>query len=882
MMMKKTMSYSSKHVRECTEDYFSNVYPYSSDVSLPTNVFMGKYAINNGKEYFEESPQDLTRRMTTNFVNGVQSAKIEHLFGCSPDNIYQEILHLFKDFKYVIPQGSVLSMLGNKQFYGSLSNCFVAGQPHDSYSGIMDKDQELAQFMKRRGGVGLDISSLRPKGAKVSNSAKTSTGAASFMERFSNTTREVAQEGRRGALMLSIDIRHPDVEEFITIKQDLTKVTGANVSVFLRDDFMEAVLNDSDYFLRFPVDAKFFGGSHEVFPYNQLVEFGNIQVKRVKAKDLWEKLVTCAHNTAEPGLMFKDAHDRYSPSHIFPGFENVTTNPCSEIAMGTHDSCRLIVLNFASFVEDPYSESANVDLDKFYKYAYKTQLLADTLVDLEIGAVDRIINKIKLDMSKTDNSLKHIYAKELSLWTNVKEIAEQGRRTGTGFTGLGDMLALLGLKYDSSEAFKVVDKMMNIKMKAELDAMIDLAKTRGAAPAFNIDLVTKNASIKGTFWNFIQNTYPDQWENIKRYGLRNISWSTVAPTGSVSILTATTSGIEPAFMLYYTRRVKVNPSNEDAKVDFVDQNGDKWTEYVVMHPQFENWYYNYFSDEPVKNFNDLTEEERQEVKELSPWHESTAPEIDWVKRVEMQSIVQKYTSHSISSTINLPNDVSVEKVSEIYQKAWEMDLKGITVYRDGCRSGVLVTQDKNEGSDKLVHHDAPKRPKTLPGHCYKIRSGYDMFLVIIGLFGENEDPYEAFVIPYDKEMDISGHSGTMHNCHIVKLDRGMYDLFIHDPTKEQYYNIENFTQYVEEDKEAITRVISSGLRHGIHTKYLVTQLEKGSNITSFTQALARVLKNYIQNGETISGVSCESCGSSNIVFEEGCHKCMDCGSSKCG
>jgi ribonucleoside-diphosphate reductase alpha chain len=837
---------------------------YFNNDELAQSVFEGKYAAFQG-----ETPEQMHRRMAKRFAYKPKVLSREKLsllseYGASRDSLSEEdIYRLFKDFRYIIPQGSVMAVLGTNKV-ASLSNCFVVGQPEDSYGGIMYKDQELAQLMKRRGGVGIDISTLRPAKTKVTNSAGTSTGAASFMERYSNTTREVAQEGRRGALMITIDCRHPDVFEFVNAKKDRTKVTGANISVLLRDDFMEAVQSNSDYILRFPCDLKLEGDEIENYhlDYNELFQFNQGKyLKRIKARDLYNDIVYNAWDNAEPGQMFVDRHWQYSPDAEYPEYKFVTTNPCGEIGMSAYDACRLIVLNLFSFVRHPFTENAYIDFDALYKASYEMQVLADRLVTLELQHISAILDKIIFD-DKESQEIKQI---EEDLWLRISKVAESSRRTGSGFTALGDMLAALNLKYDSNKAKEIITKTMRAKMMGELDATIDMAIIDGPFVGWNKDkeFVRLGNQLygKNPFFDMLIQEFPLQANRMYTYGRRNVSWSTVAPTGSVSILSQTTSGLEPLFQPYYIRRKKINPADSDAKIDFVDQNGDKWKEYGVLHPKFKEWIKT--THNKTDNYVDsLTVNELDQFYKISPWNGSTANDIDWISRIEIQSIIQHYTSHSISSTINVPNNISVAEVEEIYMKSWEMGLKGVTIYRDGCRTGVLVT---NSTPTSNVNN-ADKRPKTLNGEIFSISVQGEPFTVVIG-FLEADIPYEIFA--------FKGH--TLNNCTgvIEKIKSGNYRFT--SGNKEI-----DITSNMESAHESITRLVSMSLRHKVSIKFIVEQLNKpNEDLTKFSKSIARILKKYIENGE-MSTIKCEKCGTKNIVFEQGCSICKNCGDSKCG
>jgi len=863
-------------------DKISEVEYFGSD-ELAASVWRGKYAMEG-----EVNPDDMHLRMAKEFAR-IEEKYITTIEDGTPKtweklSVYgskrkelteDKIYILFKDFKYIVPQGSIMSMLGSNKI-GSLSNCFVIGQPEDSYGGIMQKDQQLVQLMKRRGGVGLDISTLRPSGTTVTNAAKTSTGAVSFMERFSNSTREVAQGGRRGALMLTIDCRHPDVFDFVNVKKDRTKVTGANISVMLRDDFMQAVKNDADYILRFPCDKDIITKC-ENFEYNKLYEFGEGQIKKIKAKELYDSIVENAWENAEPGQMFVDRHHSYSPDSVYPQYKGVTTNPCGEIFMQEYDACRLLALNLFSIVKDPFTNKAEIDYDLLYEIAYEQQRLADDIVDLELEHITRILVKIKSDVTAEDT--KQV---EIDLWEKVYDVASKGRRTGCGFTALGDMLAALNLGYDSDKGLEAIEAVMQTKMKAELDCTIDLAILRGPFDGWDVDkefnwqieLINKieayrDVSGKNNFYQMLVNLFPEQVLRMSNHGRRNISFSTVAPTGSVSILTQTSSGLEPLFMPYYMRRKKVNPNDVGVRVDFTDQNGDTWQEFPVLHPKFKAWINTNFDKLGLSGQEDIeieiSKENLQKAFELSPWYGSTANDIDWSKRVEIQAAIQKYTSHSISSTINLPENVTKEEVSKIYMHAYDSGLKGVTIYRDNCRSGVLVNMD-NKKSDKFEYHDAPKRPEILPIDIHATTSKGVKWNVIVGLF--DNKPYEVFAVPYFTNET---------SLHLQKKKK-RYDILKNNETYS-----EDITAGMTDEQEVITRLCSTSLRHGSDITFLVEQLEKTSgDITSFSKALSRVLKRYARTERLIEKQKCQECKSTNLHYEEACLKCLDCGNSKCG
>ena len=874
-----------------------NVIDYFKGDELAAEVWQEKYALEG-----ENTPDDMHKRMAKEFgrieksyqVEGVEIRNIGKLsqYGISRENLTEDsIYNLFKDFKYIIPQGSIMSQLGAPQI-GSLSNCFVIGQPEDSYGGIFQKDEEMAQLMKRRGGVGIDISTLRPSGAATSNAAKTSTGAISFMHRFSNTTREVAQNGRRGALMISMDINHPDIMDFIKIKRDLTQVTGANISIKLNKKFMEAVEKDEDYWLKFPCNA--IAGvliDKDDIPYGELVtallpigykeEDGALisHVKRIKAREYWDEIIKSAHGVAEPGLMYWDNMVEYSPDGVYEQYKQITTNPCSEIGMQPYDACRLIAVNLFSFVKNPFTDEAEFDYTRFYEVNYEAMRLSDDLIDLEIEHIKRIMDKIKKDPES--NAVK---SREAILWEKILNTATASRRTGLGFTGLGDTLAAMNVKYGSHTGLMITEEIMHTKMMSELDCTIDLAVLRGPFEGWdvNTEFVGVNIGV-GTndFYQFLLDNYPNRCQRMAAFGRRNVSWNTVAPTGTVSLMTQTTSGIEPIYSIYpYVRRKKININDKNIRIDFTDQNGDSWQEFAVIHPKLLKYIEKFKDDidaDKIKFLaeNKVTKKEEEILVELvtkfineigTPWDGSSANDVNWEKRVNIQSVIQKYITHSISSTINLPNDVSEEEVSNIYMESWKKGIKGITVYRDGSRSGVLVSQKETEDGVNFEYKDAIKRPKSLKCDIHTTSSKGVKYNIIVGLL--DKKPYEVFVIP---------HFTNEVTMDLVKIKKCRYDLI-----KECFVYSEDITTEMTDEQEAITRLISTSLRHGADIKYLVEQLNKTTgSIFGFTGSLSRVLKKYIPEGAK-STVICNDCGSDQVIFEEGCSKCLNCGSSKCG
>lgn len=833
--------------------------------------------------------QSVAVRLTENELNILLTIKTN----LNVDN------NLYNSLKYAIKNGKIgLALLFNlldkqlideKLFNNILSRTKIQKINFDSFEKFKYIDIEVEDNNNYYAGdfgfvnihnCGVDISVLRPNGSKVSNAAGSSTGAVSFMERFSNTTREVAQFGRRGALMITMDVRHPDIFDFVNIKQDPTKVTGANISVMLRNDFMQSVKEDADYLLRWPCEASC-AVEWEEFEYNKnvVLDGGKLIVRKIKAKELWDLIIKCAHNTAEPGLMFLDNHWDFAPDSVYPQYKGVTSNPCSEIMTQKYDSCRLMAINMFSFVNEPFTNNAVFNYEEWRKVSYEQQVLADILVDLEIDHIDKILEKIKSDPEPL--SVKRT---ELELWEKMKETALNSRRTGCGFTALGDTLAALGLKYDSDESLQIIDKILSVKFESELNATIDLAIIKGAfggwtpESEFVLDNEDKPIQGKNAFYQFVLDSFPETAKRMAKFGRRNVSVSTVAPTGSLSLLTQTTSGLEPIFMVIYTRRKKINPS-ENHRVDFVDQNGDSWMEYPVMHPKFVNWYYKYCENSLIQ-FDSLSQcksyleslpiADINKIVELSPWYKATANDINWEQRVKMQGIIQKYVTHSISSTINLPNSVSVDEVSEIYLQSWENNLKGVTVYRDGCRSGVLVSNETPSTSNTFDYNDAIKRPKELPCSIDTVSVQKNKFTVLVGLL--DEKPYEVFVVPSVVMKDYK-------TGFISKKSQGNYTLTC--SMDEEISILKDLTSNMTDEQEAITRLVSTSLRHGANVKFICEQLQKTKGeLNSFSKAIARVLKKHIPDGEK-STMKCDNCGSDEVVFEEGCQICKSCGNSKC-
>jgi ribonucleoside-diphosphate reductase alpha chain len=828
---------------------------YFDGDELAATTWMNKYAMKNGDgNYIETSPDDMHKRMAKQFARietkygsatelGAKTALLSDYGQQRHPMTKDEIYNLFRGFKYVIPQGSVMAALGNTHMLASLSNCVVIPEVYDSYGGIMYTDQQLVQLFKRRCGVGLDMSTIRPSGLRVNNAAGSTSGAVSFMERFSNTTREVSQNGRRGALMITMDITHPDVEDFVTIKQDLTKVTGANVSVRISDEFMKAVRDNKQFTHRWPIDAK----KPKI-------------TKKVNARELWNTIIQCAHNTAEPGLIFWDRQHYYSTSSVYPEFKNTSTNPCSEIAMQGGDSCRLIAINLYSFVEEPFTENAKFNHKKFWKTTYEAQRLMDDLVDLELEAIERILDKVK-----SDPEPDHIKQVEIDTWQLLYDAGKKGRRTGLGFTALADACAALGLKFDSDEALAEMEQMMRTKCDAEFNCSIDMAIERGQFEAFD-----KKIEDTSEFVQMLKKEFPNIYERMMQHGRRNISISTVAPTGTLSMLAQTSSGIEPVFLTSYKRRRKIMESTPDANVSFVDELGDRWEEFTVYHPKLKTW----------MNINNRTDDTG------NPYDGSTAPEIDWVQRVKLQAMVQKYVTHSISSTINLPENVSQEKVGDIYLKSWEQGVKGITVYRDGSRSGVLISTEekKEEAADAIVETRPPRRPKKLEAEVVRFQNDKEKWIAVIGLL--NGKPYEIFTGKAEEAFHLPAWA---EKGWIIK-DRdedgnARYDFQYTD--KDGYrITIEGLSRSFDKEFWNYAKLISGVLRHGMPLPYVVNLVSRlnlfDENINTWKNGVERTLKRYIPDG-TKADHKCPSCNDPDgLIYEEGCLKCKSCGHSKCG
>lgn len=832
------------------EEAFNGSLKYFKGDELAARVWVNKYALKDSYgNIYEKDPDDMHHRLAR------EISRIENAY---PNPINEDtVFEVLRDFKYIVPQGGPMTGIGNDYQIASLSNCFVVGHegPSDSYGGIMKIDQEQVQLMKRRGGVGHDLSHIRPKGSPVKNSALTSTGIVPFMERFSNSTREVAQDGRRGALMLSVSINHPDSESFIDAKMTDGKVTGANVSVKIDDDFMRAVINDADYLQKYPV-------------YSETPKYS----KTINAKQLWNKIVHNAWKSAEPGILFWDTIIRESVPDCYAdkGYQTVSTNPCGEIPLCPYDSCRLLALNLYSYVQNPFTKGAYFDFDLFKKHIAIAQRIMDDIIDLELEKIDTILEKITEDPE--DIEIKGV---EVRLWEKIKQKAKEGRRTGVGITAEGDMLAALGLRYGSEEAIDfAVDIQKTLAIEA-YRASVYLAKDRGSFKIYD----TKR-EVNNPFITRLREAAPEMYNDMQKYGRRNIACLTIAPTGTTSLMTQTTSGIEPVFLPVYKRRRKVNPGDQDVHIDFVDESGDSYEEFIVFHHKFEEWM-KINGYDTTRHYGD---EEIDELVKKSPYYKATSNDIDWLAKVRMQGQVQKWVDHSISVTVNLPADVSEELVGQLYVEAWKTGCKGCTVYRDGSRSGVLVSNKEKKTSQQASSMPS-KRPKELDAEVVRFQNNKEKWIAFIGLY--EGKPYEIFTGIADDEEGIMLPKAVTDGKIVKNMDEegnSRYDF--------QFSNKRGFKTTVEGlsykfDKEYwnYAKLISGVLRHGmpVHQAVeLVASMEfDNENINTWKNGVERALKKYIPNGTEAVGETCENCGSP-VVYQEGCLICKTCGTSKCG
>jgi ribonucleoside-diphosphate reductase alpha chain len=836
-----------------SDEAYQNALKYFQGDDLAARVWVNKYALKDSYgNIYEGTPDDMHRRIAS------EIARIELRY---PNPLKEEeIFDLISHFKYIIPQGSPMTGIGNPYQIASLSNCFVIGNEgdSDSYGGIMKIDQEQVQLMKRRGGVGHDLSHIRPKGSPVKNSALTSTGIVPFMERYSNSTREVAQDGRRGALMLSVAIRHPDSEDFIDAKMEQGKVTGANVSVRIDDEFMKAVEAGTPYQQQYPVDSQ-----------------DPLYKKEIDPKILWNKIVYNAWRSAEPGILFWDTIIRESVPDCYAdlGYKTVSTNPCGEIPLCPYDSCRLLAINLFSYVEKPFTSEAEFNWELFKKHIHVAQRMMDDIIDLELEKIDAILQKID-----EDPEAEELKRAEKNLWINIQTKANEGRRTGIGITAEGDMLAAMGLRYASEEgsAF-AVEVHKTIALEA-YRASVTAAKERGPFTIFDAEREKNNPFILR-----LKEADPELYYDMLEFGRRNIALLTIAPTGTTSLMSQTSSGIEPVFMPVYKRRRKVNPNDKDARIDFVDEVGDSWEEYVVFHHRFKQWM--------EVNGHDLTknyaQKELDDLVAQSPYYKSTSNDVDYLKKVQMQGEIQKWIDHSISVTINMPGDVTEEVVGQLYMAAWKAGCKGVTVYRDGSRSGVLIanTEAKAAEVEESIAVFPTIRPTTLKAEIVRFQNSRDKWIAFIGLI--EGKPYEIFTGFSDDEDGIL-IPRWVNDGLIIKnreADGGSRYDFQYKNKRGHKTTIEGLSYKFNPEYWNYAKLISSTLRHGMPIEKvvdLINSLQLDESINTWKNGVARALKKYVPDGTEAKKQQCQNCSSTNLHYQEGCLTCKDCGSSKCG
>ena len=852
-MEKRTYTYD--------EAYHASLEYFKGD-ELAARVWATKYALKDSFGHlYEQTPDDMHHRIAS------EIARIEKKY---PNPMSEEkIFDLLKNFRYIVPQGSPMAGIGNNFQIGSLSNCFVIGldgQP-DSYGGIIKIDEEQVQLMKRRGGVGHDLSHIRPMGSPVKNSALTSTGLVPFMERYSNSTREVAQDGRRGALMLTVSIKHPDSESFIDAKMVEGKVTGANVSVRIDDAFMQAAVDGTEYTQKYPIDSE-----------------EPIYTKKIDAQKLWNKIVHNAWKSAEPGVLFWDTITREAVPDCYAdlGFRTISTNPCGEIPLCPYDSCRLIAVNLYSYVVNPFTKDAYFDFELFKEHIGYTQRMMDDIIDLEMEKIEAILAKIK-----SDPETEEVKQTELNLWTKIRNKTLKGRRTGVGTTAEGDMIAAMGLTYGTPEATEFSVSVHKALALAAYSSSVNMARERGAFEIYDAKREENNPYIQR-----IKEADPELYELMVKYGRRNIACLTIAPTGTTSILTQTTSGIEPVFLPVYKRRRKVNPSDKDVRVDYVDESGDSFEEYIVYHHKFITW----MQTNGIEVRDDYTQEQIEDLVKRSPYYKATSNDVDWLNKVKMQGAVQKWVDHSISVTINLPNDISEEMVGKLYVEAWRSGCKGCTVYRDGSRSGVLISlagdgKNKKNKDEKKAHYIAEeehilKRPVELEADVVRFQNNKEKWIAFIGLIDNR--PYEIFTgIADDEEGIFCPKSVTKGKIIKAVNENGekRYDF--------QFINKRGFKTTIEGLSEKFNpefwnyaKLISGVLRYGMpiaQVLKLVASLElDNKSINTWKMGVERALKKYLPNGTKLSGQTCPNCGQESLVYQEGCLICTNCGTSRCG
>lgn len=840
------------------DEAFEASLQYFKGDELAARVWVNKYAVKDSfGNIFEKSPEDMHWRI----ANEVARIEAKYKNGLNAQQLYELLDH----FKYIVPQGSPMTGIGNDFQVASLSNCFVIGidGAADSYGAIIRIDEEQVQLMKRRGGVGHDLSHIRPKGSPVKNSALTSTGLVPFMERYSNSTREVAQDGRRGALMLSVSIKHPDSEAFIDAKMTEGKVTGANVSVKLDDAFMQAAVNGTPYKQQYPVDS-----DQPVF------------TKEIDASALWKKIVHNAWKSAEPGVLFWDTIIRESVPDCYAdlGYRTVSTNPCGEIPLCPYDSCRLLAINLYSYVVNPYTRDAYFDFDLFKKHVALAQRIMDDIIDLELEKIEKIIAKID-----SDPESEEVKEAEKHLWEKIYKKSGQGRRTGVGITAEGDMLAAMGLRYGTEDATEFSEQVHKTIALEAYRSSVNMAKERGAFAIYDSEREKNNP-----FINRLKEADPNLYEEMKKYGRRNIACLTIAPTGTTSLMTQTTSGIEPVFMPVYKRRRKVNPNDPQTHVDFVDETGDAFEEYIVFHHKFMEWM-TVNGYDPTKRY---TQEEIDELVEKSPYYKATSNDVDWLMKVKMQGRIQKWVDHSISVTINLPNDVDEALVNRLYVEAWRSGCKGCTVYRDGSRSGVLLStkKDKKDKKEELPPCKPPTvvevRPKVLEAEVVRFQNNKEKWVAFVGLLDGH--PYEIFTGLQDDEEGISLPKSVTTGRIIKNIDEEgnkRYD-FQFENKRGYKTTIEGLSEKFNKEYWNYAKLISGVLRWRMpidRVIKLVDSLQLDSeNINTWKNGVERALKKYVTDGTSAEGQKCPNCGNETLVYQEGCLICKTCGTSRCG
>ena len=838
------------------EEAFKTSLNYFTGDELAAKVWVNKYALKDAfGNIYEKSPEDMHHRLAG------EIARVEKKY---PNPLSeQELFSLFDHFRYIIPQGSPMTGIGNDFQIASLSNCFVIGLDGeaDSYGAIIRIDEEQVQLMKRRGGVGHDLSHIRPKGSPVKNSALTSTGLVPFMERYSNSTREVAQDGRRGALMLSVSVKHPDSEAFIDAKMTEGKVTGANVSVKIDDEFMQAAIQGETYRQQYPIHSE-----------------NPLYVKEVDASALWKKIIHNAWKSAEPGVLFWDTILRESVPDCYAdlGFRTVSTNPCGEIPLCPYDSCRLLAINLYAYVVNPFTKDAYFDFDLFRKHVFLAQRIMDDIIDLESEKIGLILQKIDSDPESME-----VKQSERHLWEKIQHKTLQGRRTGVGITAEGDMLAAMNLRYGSEEATDFAELVQKTLALAAYRSSVELAKERGAFPVFEAEREKANP-----FITRLREADPELYEEMLRYGRRNIACLTIAPTGTTSLMTQTTSGIEPVFLPVYKRRRKVNPNDSEARVDFVDETGDAFEEYIVFHHKFVTWMLaNGYS--VTKKY---SQEQVDELVEKSPYYKATSNDVDWLAKVRMQGRIQKWVDHSISVTINLPNDVSEELVNELYVEAWRCGCKGCTVYRDGSRSGVLLSTDNKKKKDDCNCMQPPvivaTRPRELEADVVKFQNNREKWIAFVGLL--NGRPYEIFTGLADDEEGLMLPKNVSKGTIIKSYDEdGKKHYDFQFKNKRGYkMTIEGLDGKFNPEYWNYAKLISGVLRYGMPIDQVIKLVQgmelNSESINTWKNGVERALKKYLPNGTEAKGQKCPNCGLETLVYQEGCLICTNCGASRCG